>query len=63
MPEQDKKEAPRTLKQRQATHRAKRKADGFVEVITWMKVGTRDRLKAEADKQGISTGELLDQLI
>ena len=57
------KAAPQTANQRQATKRAKRKADGFIEVITWVKTDTRDKLKAEADKQGITTGELLDNLM
>lgn len=54
---------PQTANQRQATKRAKRKADGFIEVITWVKTDTRDKLKAEAAKLGITTGELIDNLM
>jgi hypothetical protein len=57
------KAAPQTLKQRQATLRAKRRADGYIEITTWVKTDTNDRLNEQAKKQGITKGELLDQLI
>jgi len=56
------KEAPQTRNQRQATHKAKRREDGYIEIAVWVKTETRDRLKAEAIDQGITTGERLDQL-
>jgi hypothetical protein len=57
------KSAPQTLKQRQDTLRAKRKANGYVEITTWVEVGTRDHLKAQASDQGITIGQQIDQLI
>jgi hypothetical protein len=56
------KAAPQTIKQRQDTLRAKRKQDGFIEISAWIAVSTRDQLKARANKQGITIGQLIDQL-
>ena len=56
------KSAPQTLNQRQASFRKTKTADGFSELHVWVKTETRDRLKAEAIDQGITTGERLDQL-
>ena len=57
------KEAPQTRNQRQATHKAKRREDGYIEMAVWIKAETRDQLKAQASEQGITTGQLIDQLI
>jgi hypothetical protein len=57
------KSAPQTLKQRQDTLRAKRKANGYVEITTWVKTETNDRLNGQAKKKGITKGELLDDLV
>jgi hypothetical protein len=57
------KSAPQTLKQRQDTLRAKRKANGYVEITTWVKTETNDRLNEQAKKKGITKGELLDDLV
>ena len=55
--------SPKTLKQRQDTLRAKRKANGYVEITAWVEVGTRDQLKAQASDQRITIGQQIDQLI
>jgi len=57
------KATPQTLKQRQATLKAKRRASGYVEIATWVKTETNDRLNEQAKKQGITKGELLDDLV
>jgi hypothetical protein len=56
------KAAPQTIKQRQDTLRAKRKQDGFIEISAWIAVGTRDQIKDEANKQGITFGQQIDRL-
>ena len=57
------KAAPQTPSQRQATLKAKRREDGYIEMAVWVKADTRDRLKAEAAKQGMTTGQVIDQLM
>jgi hypothetical protein len=57
------KATPQTLKQRQATLKAKRRANGYVEIATWVKTETNDRLNEQAKEQGITKGELLDYLV
>ena len=55
--------APQTPSQRQATLKAKRREDGYIEMAVWIKTETRDQLKAQASDQVITTGQLIDQLI
>ena len=57
------KAAPQTRNQRQATHKAKRREDGYIEMAVWIKAETRDQLKAQASEQGVTIGQLIDQLI
>jgi hypothetical protein len=57
------KEAPQTIKQRQATLKAKRREDGYIEMAVWVKTDTRDQLKAQANEQGVTIGQRIDQLI
>jgi len=57
------KAAPQTPSQRQATLKAKRREDGYIEMAVWIKADTRDQLKAQASEQGVTIGQLIDQLI
>ena len=57
------KAAPKTRNQRQATHKAKRREDGYIEMAVWIKAETRDQLKAQASEQGVTIGERIDQLL
>ena len=57
------KEAPQTIKQRQATLRAKRKADGYVEMSVWVKAKTHDKVTQYAVEFKCSMGEMLDDLV
>ncbi len=57
------KAAPKTIKQRQETLRAKRKADGYVEMSVWVKAKTRDRVTQYAVEFKCSMGEMLDDLV
>jgi len=60
---QSDKAAPQTIKQRQDTLRAKRKADGYVEMSVWVKAKTNERLLQYAVEFKCSTGEMLDDLV
>ena len=57
------KAAPQTPSQRQAALKAKRREDGYIEMAVWIKTETRDQLKAQASEQGVTIGQLIDQLI
>ena len=57
------KAVPQTPSQRQATLKAKRREDGYIEMAVWIKADTRDQLKAQASEQGVTIGQLIDQLI
>jgi len=57
------KAAPQTPSQRQATLKAKRREDGYIEMAVWVKTDTRDQLKAQANEQGVTIGQRIDQLI
>ena len=57
------KAAPQTPSQRQATLKAKRREDGYIEMAVWVTAATRDKLKAQASEQGVTIGERIDQLL
>jgi hypothetical protein len=57
------KEAPQTIKQRQATLRAKRKADGYVEMSVWVKAKTHDKVTQYAVEFKCGMGEVIDDLV
>jgi hypothetical protein len=57
------KEAPQTIKQRQATLRAKRRAEGYVEMSVWVEAKTRDRVTQYAVEFKCGMGEVIDDLV
>jgi len=56
------KAAPQTASQRQASFRQAKTADGFIEVRMWLDKRTFEKIKASASADGISQGEVVDQL-
>ena len=50
-------------KLRQAALRAKRHAEGYVEVSMWLKVKTLDRLQIMKGESSLTQGQIIDQLI
>ena len=62
MAEQDK-AVPKTASQRQTSFREAKTADGFVEVRMWLDKRTFEKIKASASADGISQGEVVDQIM
>tara|TARA_B100000795_G_scaffold226400_1_gene182415 strand:+ start:342 stop:530 length:189 start_codon:yes stop_codon:yes gene_type:complete len=55
--------APQTATQRQKSFRQAKTEDGFIEVRMWFDKRTFEKIKAKAIAEGITQGEVIDQLM
>lgn len=54
---------PKTITERQASFRDRKKAEGFSEITVWLKNETIEKIAIFADSKGLSKGEAIDSIL